>query len=167
MKKILALILVLVLVPVFALADFDCSGMTDQELQEALSAISAELMSRHKSAPEGILIFEWEGVRVYQKGDAYISGDTLYIPVAVYNEMDHEMVISAVDSVCNGWDVYSGNCRASGNAKNKDDITFKVSDADMTSIDQIEGLRFKWQVYDFSVYEVLYLQEEREEHRFW
>jgi hypothetical protein len=169
MRKLLSIILAMVLLPIVALADLpDVTGMSDQELKDMIAACSHELMSRNTSEPEGTLIFEYEGVKVYQIGDPYFDfSGFLRLPVAVYNDTDCEMVISPQETHCNGWDISAGNCRATGKAKNKDDIYFEVSDADVTSIDQILNFDFKWQLYDFTNYKVVYLQETKEEHRFW
>jgi hypothetical protein len=170
MKKLITVTLILaLLLPAVALADLpDITGMTDQELKDLISACSQELRARNTSEPEGILIFEYEGVRVYQTGDVYFDNrGYLNFPVAVYNDTEHEMVISIEDATCNGWDVSALNCRATGKAKHKDDLSIKVIDADVTSIDQIESLAFRWKVLDFTDLKEIYLQEEKEEHRFW
>lgn len=169
MKKLITVILILSLIlPAAALSDLpDVTAFSDQELKDLISACSQELMARNTSEPEGVLLYEYEGVRVYQTGDAYISSRYLYVPVAVYNDMDHEMVISVENCQINGWDVFGSNCRASGKAKKKDDIAFNIEDADVTSIDQISSLRFVWQVYDYEDRKTVYTQEEPEEHRFW
>lgn len=168
MKKLLSLLLALaLLLPAAALADPDLTAMTDQELKDLIAACSAELRARSTTDPEGTLLFQYEQVRVYQTGDAYISGDYLYVPVAVYNDMEHEMVMSAESAICNGWDIYAGNCRASGHAKKKNEIYFKVGDADITTIDQIVSLAFRWEVYDYDATEKVFKQEESAEYRFW
>ena len=170
MKKLLAVILaVTMLLPAIALADLpDISGLSDQELKDLISACSQELMSRNKSESEDTLLFEYEDVRVYQAGKPSIDRlGYLTIPVTVYNDMDHEMVITPEDVTCNGWDIFATNCRATGNSKNKDELKFKVSDANVKSIDKIDSLLFRWEVIDFTEFDIVYTQEEREEHRFW
>ena len=169
MKKLLALILtVALLLPALALADLpDVTGMTDQELKDLISACSAELMARNKTEPEGILLFEYEGVRVYQTDDVRVFSSFLYVPVAIYNDTDHKVSVSPDNVICNGWDIYGGGCNASGKAKNKADMSFNIGDADVTSVDQIESLKFVWTVYNMDTYKKIYVQEEAEEHRFW
>ena len=168
MKKLFALFLALILLPMAALADLpDVASMTDQELKDLISACSQELRTRATSDPEGILVFEYEGVRVYQSGEAYTKGGSLRVPVVVCNDTDHEIVVFAESVICNGWDILAGNCRASGHAKKKNEITFKIEDADITSIGQIVSLTFRWEVYDFDAQKMVFEQEEAEEHRFW
>ena len=176
MKKLIIVILILALIlPAVAMADFDLASMmdlssiSDEQLQNIISNCSAELMARHTTEPEGTLIFEYEGVKVYQTGKAEVNAFTgfLTVPVAVYNDTDSEMVISAENTHCNGWDISAGNCRASAKSKKKDDIYFDITDADVKTIDQIDSLNFKWQVYDYDHYSTIYTQEKSEEHRFW
>lgn len=169
MKKLLAIILVVaILLPIAALADLpDVTGMTDQELKDLISACSQELRARNTSEPEGILLFEYEGIRIYQTGDAYTSSSFLYVPIAVYNDNDYGVGVMVENANINGWDVYSDGCMVSGKGKNKDDIAFSIEDADVKAIDQIESLKFTWRVFNTDSYDTIYEQKEREEHRFW
>ena len=167
MKKLLSMILVLILLPVIALADPDVASMTDQELTDLIAACSAELMARHTVEPDGILIFEYEGVKVYQTGDAAVLGDYLRIPVALNNENDYEVIIGINTPICNGWEIYASGCSAAANARKKGTLSFEVSEADVTEIDQIISLTFRWQVFDNNTWTTVYIQEEAEDHRFW
>ena len=166
MKKLFAVILIIVILPVIALANPDVSSMTDQELRDMIAACSAELRARATSEPDGILIFEWEGVKVYQIGDPYISFSFLYVPVAVYNDTDSEMVISPENVLCNGWSIYGGSCRAPGKAKKKDTISFNVEDANVSELNTIDSLSFHFEVYDYTNRKTVY-EGETSEYRFW
>lgn len=170
MKKLITIILaVAMLLPAIALADLpDVTAFTDQELKDLISACSAELMARNTSEPEGTLLFEYEGARIYQTGDAEIGFvGYLQIPIAIYNDMDIGVSISVDKAVCNGWDIYGLGEGASPHAKKKGTLTFAVNDADVTSLDQIESLRFIWTVTNTENYMYIYKQPEPEEHRFW
>ena len=174
MKKLLALILVLALaMPAVSLAEFDImslldlSTMTDEALRGMINLCSAELMTRHKVDPDGILILDQDNVRVYQTGDAYISYGFLRIPVAIVNDNDFEAWVGPDDAKCNGWDIYSSGDSASGKGKKKGNLAFNLSDAEIESIDQIESLEFKWSISNFDKFVSVYKDAEREEHRFW
>lgn len=170
MKKLITIILALVMfIPVVSLADLpDVTAMSDQELKDLISAASAELMARNASDPEGTLLFEYEGARIYQTGNAEINFmGYLQIPVAVYNDMDIGISFGTDAVTCNGWDIYGSSAGATAKAKKKDTLTFKVDDAEITSLDQIDSLRFKWTVTNTETYMYIYKQEESEEHRFW
>lgn len=169
MKKLLATILIIIMLPIAALADLpDVTGMTDQELKDLISACSKELMARNTSEPEGTLLFEYEGAKIYKTGQAVINYlGYLEIPVAVYNDMDIGISFGVEGVTCNGWDIYGSSAGASAKAKKKDSIIFMVPDADVTSIDQIDSFSFKWTVTNTETFMYIYKQEESEEHRFW
>jgi hypothetical protein len=168
MKKLLSLIIALVLLPIAALADLpDVAGMTDQELKDLISACSQELRFRNTSEPEGILLFEMDGFKVFQTGAAKISGGFMRIPVTLYNENDFGVSISPYGANCNGWDIWSACGDVSANAKSKETLTFSVEEAEVTEIDQIESLKFVWKVYNTNTFDNIYNQKEPEEHRFW
>lgn len=170
MKKLFAIVLVLAMfLPAAVLADLpDVTALSDQELKDLVSAASAELMSRNASDPEGTLLYEYEGARIYQTGPAEINFlGYLEIPVVVYNDMDIGISFGMDNVICNGWEIDGSGASASAKAKKKDAMSFSVSDADITSIDQIESLRFKWTVANTETYMFIYKQEAQEEHRFW
>ena len=168
MKKLITVILILsLLLPAAALAT-DVTSMTDQELKEMIAICSAELISRNTTDISGTLLFEHEGVQLFQNGDAVIgSGGFLRIPVIIVNNTNHEMCISIEDAICNGWSIYSSGASTVANSKKKDDLSFNVGDADVTSLDQIISLSFKWSVLNFDTFDTVYKQGEQEEHRFW
>ena len=169
MKKLIATILIIILLPIAAMADLpDVTGMTDQELKDLISACSQELRARNTSEPEGILLFEYEGARIYQTGKAEINFmGYLEIPVAIYNDMDIGISFGMDNVTCNGWDIYGSSVGASAKAKKKDTLMFSVPDAEVKSMDQIDSLRFKWTVTNTETYMFIFKQEEQEEHRFW
>lgn len=168
MKKLIATILIVTLLPIAALADLpDVTGMTDQELKDLISACSQELRARNTSEPEGILLFEMDGFKVFQTGAAEISSGFMRIPVTLYNENDFGVSINPYKANCNGWDIWSGGGDVSANARSKETLTFSVEEAEVTEIDQIESLKFIWKVYNTNTYDDIYNQKDPEEHRFW
>lgn len=168
MKKLITIILALaMLLPAVALADLpDVTGMTDQELHDMISACSAELMARNTSEPDGTLLFEFDGVKLYQKGEPYKSSSYLYIPVAIYSSKDFQLTLSLRNAKINGWEVYSSGITVDANAKKKGELCFDLSDADISGVEQIESLVFSWVVFNQDTWDTPYEGEE-EEHRFW
>ena len=169
MKKLITFILILALaVPALALADLpDVTGMTDQELHDMISACSAELMARNTTEPDGILLFEYDGFRVYQTGDAVLSGNTITVPVLMINNRDVETSVGIRDAVCNGWEI---NVRTGSGlvekSKRRDEIEISLTDdINLTSLDDVESLVFRWTATEGIMY--VFKEEERTEHRFW
>lgn len=169
MKKLVTFILsLLLLLPVVVFADQpDVTVMTDQELKDLITACSAELRSRATTEPEGTLIFEMEGFKVYQKDEAYVSSDFLFVPVSLYNENEFGISFSPENTICNGWDIYSAGGTVSAKAKSKEILTFNIGAADVTDTEQIDSFKFVWSVYNSENYNSIYEQKEPEEHRFW
>jgi len=174
MKKLLSLLLVMIMLPIAALANsidlttmFDFSTMTDDALKNIISLCSAELRSRASSDPEGVLLFEYDKIRLYQTGDPYINYGILYIPVVICNDGDYEAFVSPDNTICNGWSIYSSGCSTLANSKKKDAISFKIEDAEVTSVDQITSLLFVWNIFDMGTFNTTYQDEQPTEHRFW
>ena len=170
MKKLIILILALsLLLPVVALADLpDVTAMSDQELKDMITACSAELRNRATEDPDGILIFECDGLKIYQIEDASItSSGSLYVKIAIYNELDHDLHIRPDKVMCNDWEIYSGLCTVSANAKTKSIMSFSLDDANVSSLDQIESFRFIWDIKTKDTYETVFKDDDRIEHRFW
>ena len=169
MKKLITTILILALaVPSLALADLpDVTGMTDQELHDMISACSAELMARSTTEPDGTLLFEYDGFRVYQTGEAVLSGKKITIPVLMINDRDVETSVGIRDAVCNGWeiDIRTGSGLVE-KSKRRDEIVITLTDdINLTSLDEIESLVFRWTATEGIMY--VFKEEERTEHRFW
>lgn len=171
MKKLITVVLILaLLLPSVSLAaDFDISSMTDQEIRDLISKCSAVLRLRHQSDPDGIPLFEAEGVRVCQTGDAQFQQFTgfLIIPVVIYNSTPNNVYVGIEQAHCNGWDILGGCGNVSAGSKAKADLYLTVNDADVKKLNQIESLSFAWVILNSDSYEFIYRQEFADEQRFW
>ena len=167
MKKLFTMLLVLALaLPALALADPDVTSMTDQELRDMITACSAELMARATVDPDGILLFEYDGFCVYQTGDAAMKNGDIVIPVLLVNNRDVATSIGIRDAVCNGWEIkVTSGTDVTEKAKRMDEIRIKVKDLNLSSLDDVESLIFRWTATEGVMY--VFKEEERTEHRFW
>ena len=170
MKKLLAIILVVaMMLPIAALADLpDVTGMTDQELKDLISACSKELMARNTVEPEGIVLFDEAGIRLYQTGDAYIERGRIKVPCAMYNDLDIMASVSPINVSCNSYSTfgYSGS-ELQPHSWAKCELDFATSELELKSLDEVISLLFSWQIYSLEKPGIVYEQKEREEHRFW
>ena len=66
----------------------------------------------------------------------------------------------------NGWETYSSGVFVIAGAKKKGELIFKIADADISEISQIESLEFSWVIFNNETWEFPY-RGEVEEHRFW
>ena len=170
MKRLITIFLILALVvPAATLADIDVSSMSDQELKDMIAACSSELTARASLEPDGILLFNAGGMRMYQTGDAYINKTGLLcIPVVVCNDLNERAAINLKDETCNGWDIMSqGGAETKAKSKKKAEMFFWVNKADVTDISQITSLRFRWTVFSMETAKTLYEEDKIGEHRFW
>lgn len=170
MKKLIAIILILCTVIVTnAMAELDVSSMTDQELKDMITVCSAELRARALVQEKGILLFEYDGIALYQTGNAEVNGNGLIIiPALIENDRDEPTCIAGKDIICNGWDImanFGGTIQE--HSKCKVDMIFLSGDAELKTLDDIYSLSFKWYVTSGTTHKTLYEDEEREEHRFW
>lgn len=168
MKKLITIILAMaMLLPAVALADLpDITSLSDQELKDLIEVCSAELASRDTAKAEETLLFDQDGVKLYQTDEAYVYDEYLYVPVAIHSEKDFELSLGMENVKINGWETYSNGVFVIAGAKKKDKLTFKIADADINEISQIESLEFSWVVFNNETWEFLY-RGEIEEHRFW
>lgn len=169
MKKLIATILIIILLPIAALADLpDVTGMTDQELKDLISACSQELMARNTVEPEGIVLFDEAGIRLYQTGDAYIERGRIKVPCAMYNDLDITASVSPINVSCNSYSTfgYSGS-ELQPHSWAKCELDFATSELELKSLDEVISLLFSWQIYSLEKPGIVYEQKEREEHRFW
>ena len=169
-RRFLILMVSAVLLCSVALAEVDVSGLNDQELKDLISDCSAELRKRAASTdPEGVLLFDQGGMRLYQTGDAFISDSgRLKVPVTLCNDLESSTAsLSPVFVVCNC--VSTGGYLGSWippQSMTFTELDFATEDCRISSVDDVFSLVFQWQIY--AVGEGVLLETpEREEHRFW
>ena len=169
MKKLITIILALaMLLPAVAMADLpDVTSLSDQELKDLIEVCSAELASRDTAKAEESLLFDHDGVKLYQTGEAYVYDEEyLYVPVTIHSEKDFELSLGMENVKINGWETYSSGVFVIAGAKKKDKLSFRIADADISEISQIESLEFSWVIFNNETWEFPY-RGEVEEHRFW
>lgn len=169
-RRFLILVASVALFCSFALAEVDVSGLTDQELKNLISDCSAELRKRATSSdPDGVLLFDHGGMRLYQTGDAFISDSgRITVPVVLFNDLETSTAsLSPIFVVCNGV-ATSGDIGPwiPPQSMTTTVIDFATMDVGLQSLDDVFSLVFQWQIYAAGE-GVLLETSEREEHRFW
>ena len=151
MKKVFLVVLAFVLLCGVALGEgIDWAGMTDDQLQAALDAGQAELISRRKSnqadgavlITDGAVLLDAEGVTVTVEGDPWFSnsGDRQYIyfNTVTVNGSDQEMTVDFDTCSVNDWDCNGyGPGSVPAGKKSRDESYIHVSDAGIASFDEI------------------------------
>ena len=160
-KKVFAILLaaiIFVLIPCEAFAEApDFSAMTDEELHELIGLARNELKKRELKAEGGMILFEQDGVTVYLTGDYRVYGsDSMYIAFAatVVNDSDYDLNVQVDSVVLNGWDVYGGGIGGiTAHHKKKGEFDLCLTDADISSFEEIEEIEFNLYLYNSSEWE--------------
>lgn len=166
MKRLLILTLALALALLLctcALAEgLDFASMTDEELNDALAAIQAELSARNgadteqpeSTSQENPVILDYDGLTVTVK-DIHVDSDWLYgdaslfVDVVESNESDKKLGANASTVSINGWQVDgSAYFEIEAGKKAKDTFKFKMSDADISTLDEVVEVEFVFTVFD-------------------
>lgn len=162
MRKIITTIVALalafaILLPVEAFAELpDFASMTDEELHDLINAARNELKVRELIAEKDTVILEQDGVKVYLTGNYEVKDYTsssgrilLRLEAVVVNDTDTTVSIMFDASVVNGWDVgNSAIVDVSSGHKKKDNFEFTISDAEISSYEEIEDMELSMYVYD-------------------
>lgn len=155
MKKLLVLLLAVLLAFCgVATAELDYSSMTDDELHAAINAARNELVRRELIAAKDVVIVDQDGVQMYMTGNNEVNvldnGDAwLYIEFVVVNDADISINLLVEQSTVNGWDVHGDGMGAtSAGAKQKVRMRMKVSDGEVTSLEEIEDIVVAYTLFD-------------------
>lgn len=160
MKKLFSILFVLLLLCPTALAEIDWTGMTAEEIQTEINRARAEIVTRDiKTDEKGTVILDTDGItvsitsaEVLQNYDGtyrlllkYTAANTLSTPIGF-----------TVDKVyLNGWEI-CGLVTATlegGMKARKEDSFYSVDvDADVSSYEDIEDLKFIMHTYDPDTY---------------
>lgn len=162
MKKVFLVVLAFVLLCGVALGEgIDWASMADDQLEAALAAGHAELISRKKAnqadgavlIADGAVLLDAEGVIVTVEGDPWFSdsGDRQYINfnTVTSNSSDHEVTVefyncSVNDWACNGY----GPSSVPAGKKARDESYIFVTDAGIASFDEIYEFSMSIRMYN-------------------
>ena len=162
MKKILALVMVLVCVFCWSFAcaeGLDFASMSDEQLQAIIDGAKAELSSRNGGvAADGVLI-DQDGVKVYLTGKHEVWGyDSYYLDLEVVVENNSGKTVSIlVDTASvNGWNVYgSGISDTGAGKKQKGSLEVCLTDAEISTYEEVEEIEFNFTIYDSDAWETI------------
>lgn len=165
MKKLIAIILTVILsFSVIALSE-EYKSMTDEELFKAMKQIRAEINSRKLSTSviKNAVLVDTQGVKMYINDNYELSKNgILTLHVVVENSNDFDVMVSIRSSMINGWDVFSVGASCKENRKAKETLTFNISDADCSSISDIEEFLVQFAVVNMSTLDTLEKLPERQ-----
>ena len=167
MKKTLSFfiaLLVLLTCTAFAEAALDYTAMTDEQLHQIIDEARNELTKREMVAAENLVLFEQDGVTVYLTG-AYEpwGSDNVYLDLEAVVINDSDKTVSILIDACsiNGWDVYSsGVSDTSAGKKQKGQLEFLLTDAGISTYEEIEEVEIDFTIYDSDNWETISTAED-------
>ena len=162
MKKILVAILLFALIIPHSAAlasNIDWQSMSDQEITDAINEGRLVLASRMPDSEDHVTIVNQDGVEVYLTrrysiDDGYSSG-SVYLRLEAVVVNNTNMILNIVDNgTCvNGWNVdTSGIYETGAGRKQKGDIVLRISDAFLTSPEEVTDVEFVLRAYDDNEY---------------
>lgn len=164
--SILSLLLALILVfPVEAFAEMpDFSAMTDEELHEIINSARNELKKRELLFAEDTALIDQDKVKVYLTGkyeivEYFYPEDQIGVAfeAIVINDSDKTIGINFDSATVNGWDVgYGGISEVTAGHKKKVELELYISDAGISTFEEIEDVVFALGAYDPNIWTVLF-----------
>lgn len=164
MKKIFSILLAIVLTLCSCVAiAADYSSMTVEDLSHEYNAIRNELLKRGLVAEGKTPLFEQNGVSVYLTGKYEIAknwSDQIILKLEAVVINDYKTVINVMpensNASINGWDVScDGITSTNPGKKQKGYFELCLSDADISTYEEIEEIEFQFYLYDFDNWETV------------
>ena len=138
----------------------DFASMSDEELHSIIGGARNELAKRELVAGENTVLFEENGVSVYLTGEHDVYGDdTLYLELGavVVNDTEYSIGVDLESVSINGWIVYGGGVSETEPGKRQEGtLDIDLSDAEISSYEEIEDIEFEFYVYDEETYDTLF-----------
>ena len=149
MKKFLAVLLAVCMIPLFASAETDLSSMTDAELTDLLIAVRNEISERTNPVSKNAVIAEDDLIRIYATGDAKYTSTVFRLEVVFENNTDKESGLYFKHIIINGWETTADTIFTliSPHRKTKDFIVFHFDEADLSSFREMETLEVSFELY--------------------
>ena len=155
MKKLLAVALVLcLLVPCAVAEDFDFASYDSETLHRIVDLARNELINRELKVQSNLLIFDYENVQVYLTGKCWLRNSSkgeIYMDLEVIgiNNRNEEITVEFDKCFINGWQLTSPTdlYAISAGKKKKDTIIVTISDANISTTDEIEDMEMVISIY--------------------
>ena len=169
-RKTLVTVIVFILIfslafPLEAFAELtDFSSMTEEELHELINGARNELTLRELVFDKDTVLIDQDGVKVYLTGnykvnEFYYPDDLVSVTfeAVIINETDTTISVNFDSATVNGWDVsYNGIGDITAGHKKKDNLELYISEADITTYEEIEEVIFDLYVYDSDNWDTLF-----------
>ena len=159
MKRILAMFLLFLMIGGVAMAEMpNYEAMTDEELHTMIDLARNELMRRELVFGEKVMLIDQDGIQVYLTGKYEIksySSTVLYLEAVVINNTNMNVTVSNENykASVNGWDVRAESIAFTNpGKKQKKSFEITISEAEISSFEEIEDIEFNLYAYDTEKY---------------
>lgn len=160
MKKMIVLlvsILLVVATGVSCAEGIDYAVMSDEDLHAVVNSARNELTRRELIAAEKLVLLDRDGVQAYLTGEYRIYGsDEIFMEIEAVVINDSEASVSLMSDGCciNGWDVWCmGIGDTTAGKKKKGNITVKLTDAEISTYEEIEEIEFSLYLSNSETYQ--------------
>ena len=158
MKKFLAIFLaILLLIPTALANGTDYSSMSVTELQQVINEARNELLKKTAQSEGKLFILdENNGLQIYLTGKTEKNWSGAWqLELVVINNTSDNLSVNFDHIVINGWETYGIMTMVTdinaGNKK-KDYILLHLEDTDISSISEVEEIKFVFHTFDSSTY---------------
>ncbi|MBQ1790533.1 MAG: hypothetical protein II008_10155 [Oscillospiraceae bacterium] len=164
MRKLFALLLVLLLIGGIAIAEtVDYTSMTDEDIYQLIDSAKAEIERRGLIGnAENATVFDEQGVTIVITSfeintDHWMYKPALVVRVTAVNTSNKDMSICVDNAAINGWEVdQEGMIDLAAGHREKAKFVFNLEDAEVTIADELETLEIKFYYYTPESRDVVY-----------
>ncbi|MGI6739158.1 MAG: hypothetical protein ACOX54_07240 [Christensenellales bacterium] len=143
------MIIMLLVTSVSFAEEIDYASLSAEKLHKIINLARNELVIRESVAAKDVYLIDEENLKIYLTGNQEIDWmGYLALGVVVINNTDKTITVGIKNSSINGWEVDNIFwAQVSANKKKKDELSFKIEDADISAIEEIEEIEIAFYYY--------------------
>ena len=155
MKRLFAILIALLLCSCALAEGLDLASMTDDDIYTLIDTAHSEIERRGLLGnTENVTVFDEQGITIVFSSFDVDPDNWLYKPALVakgkvVNTSGNDMAIYIDNVAINGWEVESmGMVDIQAGHKEKEEFQFKLEDADVTALDELETMELTFHYKD-------------------
>ncbi|HHU02345.1 MAG TPA: hypothetical protein GXZ91_04345 [Christensenellaceae bacterium] len=143
------MIIMLLVTSVSFAEEIDYASLSAEKLHKIINLARNELVIRESVAAKDVYLIDEENLKIYLTGNQEIDWmGYLALGVVVINNTDKTITVGIKNSSINGWEVDNIFwAQVSANKKKKDELSFKIEDADISAIEEIVEIEIAFYYY--------------------
>jgi len=157
MKRLAALVIILMMISGSIAVAENYQAMSDEELLAILHAVRAELLVRNLSLSADEVLMENEVVKVYidkSKNVEFSGNDYLRvkIPLVLVSNSENEISFQVESVMVNGWECGGSIGNVSTAGKKREILNINCKGAEITSAEEIEDIQLVLLAFNMNTY---------------